>query len=103
MTDYDQHDEPSPVREGLELFFKHLGAPPVDVVSTLSSSWPDIVGPALAGPTWPIELIDGVLAVGCEDPAWASQIGWMEGQIKDRFAELFPNIVLKRVMTRNVR
>lgn len=96
-------NEPAPLRRGLELFLKHLGAPPVDVLSELANQWEEIVGPALIGATRPIELIDGVLVVGCDDPAWASQIGWMEAQIKDRFREVFPDIALTRVSARTTR
>lgn len=93
-------EEPVPVREGLERFFRFLGAPPVDVVTRLAECWPEVVGPALAGPTRPLELIDGVLVVGCDDPAWAAQVAWMEAQIKQRFTQVFPSMVLKRVIAR---
>ncbi len=96
-------DEPAPLRNGLELFLKHLGRPPVNVVSELSDHWAEIVGPALAGPTEPMEFVDGVLVVICDAPAWASQIGWMEGQIKERFAEVFPKISLSKVTARTRR
>lgn len=95
-------DEPRPLRYGLELFLKHLGAPPVDVLSELAERWGDIVGPALVGATRPLELLDGVLVVGCDDPAWASQIGWMEAQIIARFGEVFPEITVTRVTARTV-
>jgi len=100
MSNY--HD-PKPVRWGLERYFKHLGAPPVDVVSELLKRWPEIVGPALAGPTRPLELIDGVLTVDCDDAAWASQIGWMEHQIKQRFALVFPKTTVTKVVAHTVR
>lgn len=92
--------EPTPIREGLERFFRHLGAPPVDVVSELRSQWPDIVGPALAEPTRPGELVNGVLTVICDDSAWASQISWMEAQIRQRFAAAFPSYTLTRVVAK---
>ena len=95
--------DPVPLRQGLERFFKHLGAPPLDVISELANRWPEIVGPALAGPTRPLELIDGVLAVSCDDPAWASQIGWMEAQIMERFKVVFPNVTIARVVARIAR
>ena len=59
--------------------------------------------PGLGRGTRPIELIEGVLVVGCDDPAWASQIGWMENQIKDRFAEVFPGVKLSRIAARTLR
>ena len=93
-------DEPVPVREGLERFFRFLGAPPIDVVTRLADRWSDVVGPALAGPTRPLELIDGVLVVVCVDPAWAAQVTWMEAQIKQRFTQVFPGMTLKRVLAR---
>ena len=95
-------DDPQPIRVGLERFFRHLGAPPVDVVATLTDRWSEIVGPALAGRTRPLELVDGVLTVGCDDGAWASQIGWMEAQVIDRFSAVFPDVALVRVTTRIV-
>ncbi|MDH3680157.1 MAG: DUF721 domain-containing protein [Acidimicrobiia bacterium] len=96
-------DDPQPLRHGLELFLKHLGAPPVDVLSDLADRWEEIVGPALATATRPVELIDGVLVVGCDDPAWAAQIGWMEAQITQRFGEVFPDVVVSRVTARTLR
>jgi predicted nucleic acid-binding Zn ribbon protein len=95
--------EPTPLREGLERYFRHLGVPPVDVVSELTNRWADIVGPALAEPTRPRDLVDGVLTVVCDDAAWASQIGWMEAQIKQRFAAIFPEYEVVKVVTRTAR
>lgn len=93
-------EQPVPVREGLERFFRFLGAPPVDVVTRLADCWGEIVGPALAGPTRPLELLDGTLVVGCDDPAWAAQVSWMEAQIRQRFAAVFPTVELRRVTAR---
>ncbi|MEL7209636.1 MAG: DUF721 domain-containing protein [Actinomycetota bacterium] len=93
-------EEPARLRQGLERFLRHLGAPPADVVSELGQRWGEIVGPALDGPTRPIELIDGVLVVACNDPAWASQVTWMEGQIRERFAAIFDGAEVRRVTTR---
>ena len=93
-------EDPVPVREGLERFFRFLGAPPVDVLTKLETCWPELVGPALAGPTRPAELMDGVLVVNCDDAAWAAQVAWMEAQIKERFASIFPAVELRRVTAR---
>ena len=95
--------DPAPLRDGLERLFKHLGGPPLDVITELADRWPEIVGPALAGPTRPLELVDGILAVSCDDAAWASQIGWMEAQIKERFSAVFPNVAIARVVARIAR
>lgn len=102
MTSFDG-DEPAPLREGLERYFRHLGVPPVDVVAELNNRWADIVGPALAEPTRPRDLVDGVLTVVCDDAAWASQIGWMEAQVKQRFASIFPEYELVKVVAKTAR
>ncbi len=91
---------PRPIGETLERYLRMLGAPPVSTLTDLADRWPAIVGPALAGPTRPIELVDGVLVVGCDDPTWASQIGWMEGQIIERFRAAFPDATIRRIRTR---
>lgn len=83
--------------ESLERFVSHLGGPPVSILTQLESRWPDIVGPALSAGTRPVELVDGVLRVACDDPAWASQVGWMEAQIKKRFHEVFGQDLVDRV------
>ncbi len=93
-------DDPVPLRRSLDSLLKHFGVPNIDVASSLRDRWPQIVGPGLAEATRPIELIDGVLVVGCDDPAWASQIGWMERQIGDRLVEHFPDVELRRITTR---
>lgn len=92
--------EPSPIGETLEAYLGYLGAPPIRTLSSLESSWPEIVGPALAEPTRPIELVDGVLVIGCDDATWASQVGWMEPQIKQRFSALFNGVEIRRIKAR---
>jgi predicted nucleic acid-binding Zn ribbon protein len=86
--------------DSLETFVRNLGAPPVSVLTQLDDRWPELVGPGLAAATRPVELIDGVLTVACDDSAWASQISWMEGQIKKRFDATFGPGLLRRVNTR---
>ena len=96
-------EEPVPLRDSLEAFFRHLGAPPVDSLRQVGERWPEVVGPALAAPTRPAEGVDGVLLVLCDDPAWASQITWMERQICDRYRALLPDVEIDRVRVRVVR
>ena len=91
---------PATLGQNLERLVRNLGAPPISVLTRLEQSWPDMVGPALSATTRPIELVDGVLTVGCDDAAWAAQIGWMEGQIKQRFAATFGADLLRRVATK---
>jgi predicted nucleic acid-binding Zn ribbon protein len=95
-----QSGDPQPLRKSLERLVEHMGAPPVSVLTRLTERWPDLVGPALAETTRPVELVDGVLAVACAEPAIAAQVGWMEAQIRQRFDEVFGKGQLDRVVAR---
>ena len=86
--------------DGLDRFVRNLGAPPISILAQLEDRWPELVGPGLAVSTRPIELVDGTLSVACDDPASASQIGWMEGQIIKRFAATFNTNLVQRVVGR---
>jgi len=92
--------EPVPLAKGLERYFRNLGAPPVNVVASLANEWESIVGPALAAVTNPVEIIDEVLTISCNDSAWASQISWMETQIKDGFYQIFRPTKIVQVKTK---
>ena len=96
-----RHDpEPVVIGETLDHYLEYLGAPPVRTLSSLQERWSDVVGPALAEPTRPVELVDGVLVIGCDDATWASQVGWMETQITARFRALFPGTEIRRIKAR---
>lgn len=101
MSEFDPGaDDVTPLRRSLETYVRNLGAPPISVLAQLDDRWPELVGPGLAAATRPVELVDGILTVACDDSAWASQISWMEGQIKKRFAATFDADLVKRVRTR---
>lgn len=91
---------PTPLGDALDRLVRNLGAPPISILSQLEDRWPDLVGPALSGPTRPVELVDRVLTIGCADAAWAAQVGWMEAQIKQRFEATFGMDLLDRVAVR---
>ncbi len=92
--------EPPTIGESIERFLSLMGAPTVSTLSSLDDLWPDIVGPALAAHSRPIEVRDGVLIVGCADASWGSQIKWMDASIRERFVELFDGLVISRIQLR---
>ncbi|MGH3443346.1 MAG: DciA family protein [Nitriliruptorales bacterium] len=58
------------------------------------SSWDEIVGPDFARRCEPVRLAGGVLVVRAESQAWATQIGYLEGEIRRRADEaLRPGLV----------
>ena len=83
-------DPPKPGRIGgsLDRIVRHLGGPSAPAVSDLFAAWAAIVGSPLDAHTWPISLADRCLTVGVDDPAWASQLRFLErelrGQVNDR-------------------
>ena len=86
--------------DGLEQYVHHLGAPPISILTQLEDRWPELVGPGLSTSTRPVELVNGVLTVACTDSAAASQIGWMETQIIQRFTSTFNTNIVERVVSR---
>ena len=95
--------EPPTLGQSLDRLVRNLGAPPISVLSQLKDRWPDIVGPALSGTTRPVELVDGVMTIACDDAAWAAQVGWMEAQIMQRFEDVFGPGQLRRLAVRTDR
>lgn len=84
----------------LERFLSQMGAPPVQTLGDLQQRWSEIVGPALSEHSRPISVVDGVLTVACGDASWASQIGWMDHQIKDRCLTVYDGLVITRIHVR---
>ncbi len=99
MRDFSKKD-PVPLAQTLELYFKNLGAPPVNVLTQLRNEWDHIVGPGLSAYTRPIELVNAVLVIGCDDSTWASQVQWSQTQIIERFEQRFSPSKVKKIVTK---
>lgn len=78
----------SPLRRSLEQLMAGLGAPEIDATSTIIDRWPEIVGPELAKGVMAVAIRGEELTVRVDDPAWASQIAWLEAQLLDRINQL---------------
>ncbi len=50
------------------------------------ADWEEIVGAQLAGHARPRSLRDGVLVVAVEDPAWATQLRFLEAELVGRIS-----------------
>ena len=61
-----------------------LGGPSADSLTTLYTDWDELVGARLAAHTRPVGLRDGVLVVGVEDPAWATEIRFLAPTLVER-------------------
>ncbi len=61
-----------------------LGGPSADALTTLYGGWEGLVGDRLAAHTRPVALRDGVLVVGVEDPAWATEVRFLAPTVVER-------------------
>lgn len=81
-------DEPARMGGALDRVVRHLGAPSVAALGALHDRWPELVGERLAAHTRPVAVRDGVLVVGVDDPAWATQVRFMEATLVERLGVL---------------
>ncbi|MEZ5205579.1 MAG: DUF721 domain-containing protein [Acidimicrobiales bacterium] len=73
--------EPRPLRDGLDRVVRHLGAPSVQAVTDVFGVWEEAVGAQVAAHAVPKSLRDGVLKVTVDDPAWTTQLRFLEPEI----------------------
>jgi predicted nucleic acid-binding Zn ribbon protein len=84
------------MKASLDRVMRHLGSPAVETVASVFDRWPDLVGEQVASRARPVSLRDGVLVVGVDDPAWATQIRFLEAQVLAGIAaELGPDEVVR--------
>lgn len=79
-------DGPRQVGETLGRLVRHLGwAERAESVGALAR-WAEVVGPAIAAHARPVALDAGVLTIAVDDPAWASQLRWLERQLLEQLS-----------------
>ena len=75
---------PVPIRASLEKLLAGLGSPEIDSMTMLVERWPEVVGERLAERIHAVAVRRRELLVTVDDPAWASQIAWLEAQLLER-------------------
>jgi len=75
---------PTPIRRSLERLLAGMGSPEIDSMATLLDRWPEVVGESLAARIKAVAVRGSELLVSVDDPAWASQISWLETQLLER-------------------
>ena len=78
---------PRPVSESLGALARSLGAPGVGVLAAVFAHWEELVGPDIAAHAHPRSLRDGVLVVVVDQPAWATQLRFLSGDVLARLHE----------------
>lgn len=71
-------DDPRPLSETVERLVRSMGAPSPDVTRSLFADWAEIVGPQLAEHARPHSLRERTLVIAVNDPAWATQLRFLE-------------------------
>jgi hypothetical protein len=74
---------------------RDLGLPDPQRLTTFLDAWPDIVGADLAPHAHVRSLRDGVLLVGVDAPAFATQLKYLEGHVRDRAEQLVGRAVVR--------
>ncbi|HET9732107.1 MAG TPA: DUF721 domain-containing protein [Acidimicrobiales bacterium] len=76
--------DPRRVSESLDRLARRLGAPTAGVTAAVFSRWEELVGPDIAAHATPVSLRAGVLTLGVDHPAWATQLRFMTTDLLDR-------------------
>ena len=92
--------EPRSIKASLDKVARSLGGPDAGSLSSVFGRWADVVGPDLAAHARPLSLASGVLVVGVSEPAWATQLRYLESELVGRFREVLGDGVVDRVEVR---
>ena len=92
--------EPKSLKASLDRVARTLGGPDAGSLSGVFGQWADIVGPQLAAHARPLSLSSGVLIVAVTEPAWATELTYLNSELLRRFGEALGEGVVQRVEVR---
>ena len=92
--------DPRRLGESLDAVARSIGAPPASALVTLFDGWADIVGPTVAAHSKPLSLAKGTLAIAVDEPGWATQVTYLEGDLLRRLDEVLGPGLVTRVSVR---
>jgi predicted nucleic acid-binding Zn ribbon protein len=78
---------PEQVGESLERLVRHLGWGPKTSAVSVIADWDRIVGPDIAAHARAVSTDGTTLVVAVDDPAWATQLRWLEADLRQRLAD----------------
>jgi hypothetical protein len=91
---------PARLGDSLDRVLKSLGAPTSAGVAVVFDRWHDVVGEAMAARTRPLTIDRQTLVVGCDEPALATHVRFLEPQLVARLGELAGERQITRVEVR---
>lgn len=74
----------------LDRLLGDMGAPSTDALTVIFDQWAQIVGPTVAQHASPAALRDGTLVIVVQDPAWATQLKFLEAEIVAEVSSRLP-------------
>jgi predicted nucleic acid-binding Zn ribbon protein len=81
-------DGPIPISESLERVAARLSRADLRGLGAIKEGWTTLVGEPVALHASPIRLLDGVLTVAVDEPAWATQLRLLAGRLREPAALL---------------
>lgn len=81
------NDEPQPLNSALDRVLRSLRGGDRQTTVTVFSRWSDLVGESVAAHVRPLKLDGGTLVVEVDDPTWATQMKFLEGDLLDRLRD----------------
>ena len=91
---------PQRLGRALDRLMGTLRAPSVDVLDSVFTKWPEIVGEEVAAHSRPLSIDGHTLGVTVDDANWASELRWLENEVLSRVVEVSRS---DRISTLNVR
>ncbi|HUS60638.1 MAG TPA: DUF721 domain-containing protein [Acidimicrobiales bacterium] len=93
----------TPIAAALERVARRLGAPGLAELTRVRRAWPGAVGADIAAHTSPTGLVDGVLTVRVDDPAWATQLRFLAADLAVRIDAVVGPGTVSRIEVRHGR
>jgi predicted nucleic acid-binding Zn ribbon protein len=82
------------VGESLDDVARSLGGPPAGALAVVFGGWADVVGATIAAHSRPLSLTRRTLTVAVDQPGWATQLTYLEADLRRRLEEaLGPGVV----------
>ena len=91
---------PTHVASSLDRLALRLGTPGARPLAEVFTRWSDVVGPVVAAHCQPLSLRGGVLVVGVDEPAWATELRYLGHDVVRRVADTVGEGVVERLEVR---
>jgi hypothetical protein len=88
---------PVPVGDAIAEVGRELGLPPAGVLGPLYARWAEVVGPAVAEHARVGSLRRGVLTIAVDAAPWATELRFLEDELRTRVEAIIGAGVVERV------